>query len=127
MKFDNMPENMKSTEVFHQLEKCANVFSRLSSILPKQLLVVAQNIHGELCEALILVSKAGNEPIPQKLDYLTKAERTLFYLYNRIQYLLETRSISIGQANEFAVELKEAYTQTCKWLNSTRRTMANSS
>ena len=65
--------------------------------------------------------------MPKKLEYLTLAERKLFYLYNRIQYLVEARVISIGQANEFTAELKEAYTQTRKWLNATRRDMANSS
>lgn len=127
MKFDNMPDNMKSTEVFFRLERYANIFSRLSSIIPRQLLAVVQSIHGELCESLVLISKAGNEPIPNKLEYLTLAERKLFYLYNRIQYLVEARAISIGQANEFTAELKEAYTQTRKWLNATRRDMANSS
>ena len=127
MKFDNMPDNMKSTEVFFRLERCANIFSSLSSIIPKQLLAVVQSIHGELCESLVLVSRAGNEPMPKKLEYLTLAERKLFYLFNRIQYLVEARAISIGQANEFSAELKEAYTQTRKWLNATRRDMANSS
>ena len=65
--------------------------------------------------------------MPKKLEYLTLAERKLFYLYNRIQYLVEAKAISIGQANEFTAELKEAYTQTRKWLNATRRDMANSS
>ena len=127
MKFDNMPDNMKSTEVFFRLERCANIFSRLSSIIPKQLLSVVQAIHGELCDSLVLVSRAGNEPMPKKLEYLTLAERKLFYLHNRIQYLVTARAISIGQANEFAAELKEAYTQTLKWLKATRRDMANSS
>lgn len=127
MKFDNMPENMKSTEVFFRIDRCADIFSRLSSIIPKQLLAVVQTIHGELCDSLVLVSRAGNEPMPKKLEYLTIAERKLFYLYNRIQYLVETRAISIGQANEFTAELKEAHTQTLKWLKATRRDMANSS
>ena len=127
MKFENMPENMKSTEVFFRIDRCADIFSRLSSIIPKQLLAVVQTIHGELCDSFVLVSRAGNEPMHKKLEYLTLAERKLFYLYNRIQYLVETRAISIGQANEFTAELKEAYTQTLKWLKATRRDMANSS
>ena len=127
MKFDNIPDNMKSTEVFFRLERCANIFSRLSSIIPKQLLAVVQTIHGELCESLVLVSKAGNEPIPKKLEYLTLAEGKLFYLHNMIQYLFEVKAISVGQANEFTAELKEAYTQTLKWLKATRRNMSNSS
>lgn len=127
MKFDNMPDNMKSTEVFFRIERCADIFSRLSSIIPKQLLSVVQTIHGELCDSLVLVSKAGNEPMPNKLEYLTLAERKLFYLHNRIQYLFEVKAISVGQANEFTAELKEAYTQTLKWLKATRRNMSNSS
>ena len=127
MKFDNMPDNMKSTEVFFRIERCADIFSRLSSIIPKQLLAVVQTIHGELCDSLVLVSKAGNEPMPNKLEYLTLAERKLFYLYNRIQYLFEVKAISVGQANEFTAELKEAYTQALKWLKATRRNMSNSS
>ena len=127
MKFDNMPDNMKSTEVFFRIERCADIFSRLSSIIPKQLLAVVQTIHGELCDSLVLVSKAGNEPMPNKLEYLTLAERKLFYRHNRIQYLFEVKAISVGQANEFTAELKEAYTQTLKWLKATRRNMSNSS
>ena len=87
MKFDNMTDNMKSTEVFFRLERCANIFSRLSSIIPRQLLAVVQTIHGELCESLVLVSKAGNESIPKKLEYLTLAERKLFYMFNSCKFV----------------------------------------
>ena len=76
MKFDNMPDNMKSTEVFFRLERCANIFSRLSSIIPRQLLAVVQTIHGELCESLVLVSwttgvnSCGMEKGHREIDYL---------------------------------------------------------
>ena len=76
MKFDNMPGNMKSTEVFFRLERCANIFSRLSSIIPRQLLAVVQTIHGELCESLVLVSTVVN------LCGLEKSHREIDYLYH---------------------------------------------
>lgn len=127
MNFDNMPDGMKSTEVYHHLENCANTFSRLSPLVPVQLLRVVQAIHGELYESLVLISQAGNESMPDKLDYLIKAERKLFYLHNGIQYLVNTRAISIGQANEFASELKEAHKQASKWLKAMIRTKTSSS
>ena len=42
-------------------------------------------------------------------------------VYKRTHYLVLTRSITIGQGNEFVDELKESYKQTCKWITSTRR------
>lgn len=126
MNFDNMPDGMKSTEVYHHLENCSNTFSRLSPLIPIQHLRVVQTIHGELCESLVLISQAGNEPMPDKLGYLRDAERKLFYLHVDIQYLVNTRAISIGQANEFVSELKEAHRQASKWLKAMTRTKVSS-
>ena len=126
MKFENMPDNKKSPEVYHRVENCGKIFSRLSIVIPENLKRVAQAVHGDLSDCLIYISKAGEEKIPEtKLEHLEKSERILYYLYSRIDYLLATKSISIGQANEFISELNEAHTQTLKWLRATRRDVSH--
>ena len=128
MKFENMPDNKKSPEVYHRVENCGKIFSRLSIVIPENLKRVAQAVHGDLSDCLIYISKAGEEKIPEtKLEYLEKSERILYYLYSRIDYLLMTKSISIGQANEFVSELNEAHTQTLKWLRAVRRDIPHTS
>ena len=44
MKFENMPDNKKSPEVYHKVENCGKIFSRLSRIIPENLKRVAQTV-----------------------------------------------------------------------------------
>ena len=122
MKFENMSEDMKSTEVEHHLQNCAEIFSRLSSRIPKNLQFVAQAIHLELCDVMCFSSDAANTfDKEEKMKCLIDMKYKMQKVYKRTHYLVLTRSITIGQGNEFVDELKESYKQTCKWITSTRR------
>lgn len=122
MNLEKLTESQKSTEVYHQIGKCATIFSRLSSGMPKQLLLVVQKVHSSLDDALEYVFRSGNEyPKEEKLKHLHLAQDSLFYQFNRIEYLVKSKGITIGQANEFLVELREAHTQVLKWINSLRQ------
>ena len=61
MKFENMPDNKKSPEVYHKVENCGKIFSRLSRIIPENLKRVTQTVHGDLSDCLVYISnsKAG--------------------------------------------------------------------
>ena len=59
MKFENMPDNKKSPEVYHRIENCGKIFSRLSIVIPENLKRVAQTVHGDLSDCLVYISKAG--------------------------------------------------------------------
>ena len=83
MKFENMSEDMKSTEVEHHLQNCAEIFSRLASRIPKNLQFVAQAIHLELCDAMCFSSDAANncnfkwlgeKPLRNRNKFLTLEE-----------------------------------------------------
>ena len=85
MKFENMPDNKKSPEVYHKIENCGKIFSRLSRIIPENLKRVTQTVHGDLSDCLVYISKAGEEKIPKtKLEYLEKSERILYYLHDHL-------------------------------------------
>ena len=60
-KFENMPDNKKSPEVYHKIENCGKIFSRLSRVIPENLKRVTQTVHGDLSDCLVYISnsKAG--------------------------------------------------------------------
>lgn len=105
-----------STDVYHQIIKCASEFTRMSANTPKTLLHVVQRVHGSLDNAASCVYRCANKKdLCKKLELLEEAEEELQYLYNRLDYLYHAKAITLGQANEFVSLLKEAYTQVEKW------------
>ena len=91
MKFENMSEDMKSTEVEHHLQNCAEIFSRLSSRIPKNLQFVAQAIHLELCDAMCFSSDAANTfDKEEKMKCLIDMKYKMQKVYKRTHYLVLT-------------------------------------
>ena len=124
MKFEKLSDDMKSAEVEFHIQNCAEIFSRMSVRIPKNLQYVAQAIHLELCESMCHASIASNEfDAIEKYKNLSIVKDTIRKIYKRINYLVLTKSITIGQGNEFVMELSESYKQICKWLISTRKGM----
>lgn len=121
---EKISDSAKFTEVYHLLMKSAEVFTRLSPNIPKALLEVVQRIHGCLDESAYHVFKASNTyDVREKLMHLETAQSDVFYLYNRIEYLVKARGISIGQANEFILVLRDCHAQLGKWLTSVKKSL----
>ena len=119
---EKISDSAKFTEVYHLIMKAGEAFSRLSPNIPKALLEVVQHIHGSLDESTYHVFKASNTfDNTDKVRHLTVAQEDIFFLYNRIEYLVKARGISIGQANEFIIVLRECHVQLGKWLTSVRK------
>lgn len=128
MKFEKLSDDMKSAEVEFHIQNCAEIFSRLSVRIPKNLQYVAQAIHLELCESMCHISSASNEfDAMEKYKHLAITKDTIRKIYKRMNYLVLTKSVTIGQGNEFVMELSESYRQVCKWLISTRKGMNSAS
>lgn len=121
---EKISDQAKFTEVYHLIMKSAECFCRLSPSIPKALLEVQQHIHGSLDESAYNVFKASNTyDNAMKLKHLEVAQEGIFYLYNRIEYLVKARGLTIGQANEFILCLRECHNQLGRWITSARRTL----
>lgn len=108
------------------LERTAETWSRLSANVPKALLEVTQQIHGNLMRATEEVFLAANiKDADEKISHLDMANVYIFVLYAKFQYLVDTRALSAGGFNEIMRQMTEAQTQIKKWKNALKSAQKN--
>lgn len=122
MELKTISEKFVRTEVYHILMNCGEIFSRHSTHIPRVLEEVQKKIHGAIDESAYHVSQTANTfDIVKKIEHLEIAENEVFFMFNRIEYIVKAKGISIGQANEFILELDKAHTQIVRWLYRMRK------
>jgi len=103
-------------EVYHVTMQCAEQFMRLSINIPKQLLKVVQNIHGEFDNVTLYIYHAANTyNIKEKLDYLNLAIISIEDIYHSLDYIVRVKGLSIGATNTIITILKKALEQINYW------------
>jgi len=111
-------DKMQLTEVYHLIMKASMEYAKLSPNIPKALLEVQQHIHGRFDSAAYYAQKAANTRVKEeKLQYLHMAIDDIFYQYNSIEYLVKTKSLTVGAANNIIDLLSDCHSQLKKWLN----------
>lgn len=96
----------------------AEEYMRVSVNIPKALLEVQQHIHGSIDKAAYCTYKAEKEIDKQtKIQYINQAMDEIFFLFSRIDYLVKTKGITIGQANLLLDKMKLYHDELKKWFN----------
>ena len=96
----------------------SEAYNRTACNMPKSLLKVNQDIHGDLCMSAKQVFIASNKERHEvKAQCLIVAQELLFNIYSSIEYCVKAKGMTIGQANEIILKLKEAHEEVKKWLN----------
>lgn len=115
-------EKAQYVEVYHTIMVSAEAFSLISPNVPKSFCEVIQHIHGRFDSALYYVYRASNTiDISVKLDCVNNAINDLFFQYTSLEYLVKTKAITVGAANQVIDNLHDSYEQCKKWLNYLRK------
>ena len=109
--------NTAFTEVYHKIMSIGEDYSLLSPNIPKPLLLINQEIHYKINQALNNAYLAANKPLgsQDKLQLISNSKIIIFSLYSDIEYLVKTKALTIGAANIILDKLYEAHTQLSKW------------
>jgi len=115
-KLEKISDSMQFVECYHCIMMSGEAFSRLSVNIPKALLPVVQNIHQRYDNAAYHAFKASNSnDIDEKMKDIREAKNDIFFQYNSFEYLVKTKGITIGAANDCLLKLKDCYEQLDKW------------
>jgi len=120
-------EKAQYVEVYHTISVSAEAFSLISPNIPKNFTEIIQHIHGRYDSALFHVFKASNSlNVKLKLNEINFASDDLFFQFTSLEYLVKTRAISVGAANQVIDTLHDSYEQLKKWQNYLRKTLQES-
>ena len=116
---NNIDDKARYENAYYAIGKCAEQFYLFAPNIPQNLCKIVQNIHGRFDEALYYVFAVCNSyDIKEKIACLEKAHDCLFFQQSSLYLLVKSHGISVGQANNVIVCIRDAYTQVNKWKNS---------